>query len=105
MFAEFYETEAQARVALGQWAGKVRLDWTVTPAREILRSNGGSWTPDSLAPAQRAQAQGRDLRKMRMEAHGPFARWGEESRGTAEASIEVCWPKETSSSPYVWVEV
>lgn len=93
MFAEFYETEAQARVALGQWAGRVRLDWTVAPAREILRANGGSWTPDSLAPAQRAKAQGRALRKMRMEAHGPFARWGDDWRGTAEASIEVCWPK------------
>lgn len=94
MFAQFFEDESAARQALAAWTDKVRPDWTVSRSREVIRMGGDPWTEGSVAPACRAQVQGRPMRLLRAEAHGPFARSGGDNQGTSTAVLEVCFPKE-----------
>lgn len=94
MYARFFETEDAARAALTDWAEGIRGDWVVARPREVIRMGGNPWTEGSVAPACRAQVQGRPMRLLRAEAHGPFARSGGDNQGTSTAVLEVCFPKE-----------
>lgn len=98
MFAQFHETEAEAREALAAWARGIREDWVLTEPREVLRApevlaEFGQWSAGIVPPVQRPRVLGRTLRVLRQEAGGLWSRVGEPYQGTSRVAFEVCYPE------------